>query len=265
MTVTQSMLILLLAATFAGCEAPAGLALKAEEVTYDSGRAELAVAVHCPGARAGLICQVQVAGVTAQTVTAKLMPPLTVVLVPYPLAPLMSEVRVTLDPEQALPDPDRSDNAVALTMWTALANMARELADMPNLNTSAKLEGRQVVEVEVESLPDRHNVKVEDAPGASGGKAVRLLDASSYAEGEVELEAGTYLFAVRAMGFAGDQDALNASLGGQQQRGHLSGLKTWVLQDNYGVARLRAGKHKLRVYFDEPQVLADKVILVKWK
>ena len=183
----------------------------------------------------------------------------------WPRAPLASKIRITVSAQGAVKEADLSNNVVEVTMEQALNGyLARLPKPLPMLKP-AELEGKPSMVFEAEDFPVQRHVQVEEVKAASGGKAVRLLNRHSRIERMVELEEGVYSFYAVAMAFAGNQDALNVSLAGHKQRGHLSGYRKWIRQDWCGTVAVKKGSYKQVAYYDEPQVLVDKVVVVKRK
>ena len=184
---------------------------------------------------------------------------------PWPHAPLGSRVTITVRPREGARETDGANNTCVVAMDVAVGRYMHSLPEpLPSAKPGDLPKGRTWV-YEVEDFPTQTGVSVEEAKGASAGRAVRLHDARSRAEREVVLEAGTYYFYAVAMAFAGNQDALNVALAGTKQRGHLSGYDKWIPQDHAGVVRVPKGTYKLIVYYDEPKVLVDKVVVVQGK
>jgi len=181
----------------------------------------------------------------------------------WPLAPLGSRILIRVEAKGRVQEGDLTNNQTVVTMRQAVNLHYKLFYQGVVIPEGLDVKRLPSTVYEAEDFPVQQDVKVEAAKGASGGKAVRLLTHKSRIVREVELEAGVYVFYAVAMAFAGDQDALNVTLAGTKQRGHLSGLRKWVAQDQYGIVRVKQGKHTLTVYFDEPQVLCDKVVVAK--
>ena len=238
-----------------------------EDVVYDAQRGRLEIAVDLEDAQTLLPLRVAVADegndLHSECVIADAKGAEAKCELPWPRAPLGSRIRITVTAQGEGKEADLSNNTAEVTMEDALN---RAFDRFPKLTLSLKpqdLAGEPSMVFEAEDFPVKQNASVEEAQGASGGEAVRMLDRKSRIEQDVELEAGVYLFYAVAMAFRGDQDALNVNLAGQKQRGHLSGYHKWIPQDWAGMVYVKKGTYKLVAYFDEPQVLVDKVVVVR--
>jgi len=254
----------------AACAQAADLSVSREDVLYDETGGRLEITVHLADAAALAPFTVTAAdakrGLKAQRVVDKADGKTAACKLDWPRTPLASTITVTVQSKAA--EPDASNNAVAVTMADAIrrdfigyAGFMGKLADLK----TAKLAGLKTTELEAEDFAAQKNVRVEEAKGASKGKAVRMLNRMSRIECDVTLDEGMYVYYTIAMAMAGDQDALRVTLGHSNKRGVLVPHRQWVRQHEVGLVRLRQGTHKLTVYYDEPNVLVDKVVVVKVK
>lgn len=258
-------------ALFAALTVTAGfgqdLSVSPRDVVYDPQRGKLEIAVPTKDAAALSPVSVEAADAKSRLSTKCTIDDATgkklQCELPWPRAPLGSRIRITVTAQGDGKEADLSNNTVEVTMEDALN---RSFDRFPKLTLSPKpqdLAGEPSMVFEAEDFPVKQNAPVEEAKGASGGKAVRMLDRKSRIERDVELDAGTYLFYAVAMAFRGDQDALNVRLAGTKQRGHLTGYDKWIPQDWAGLVYVKKGTYKLVAYFDEPQVLVDRVVVVR--
>jgi len=254
----------------AACAQAADLSVAADDVLYDttSGRLEITVRLADAAALAPFTVTAADAkrGLKAERVMDKAEGASALCKLDWPHAPLAATITVTVQSKAA--EADTSNNAVAVTMADAIrrdfigyAGFMGKLADAK----TAKLAGLPTTVLEAEDFAAQKGVRIEDAKGASRGKAVRMLNRTSRIECDVTLDEGVYIFYTVAMAMAGDQDALRVTLGHSSKRGVLIPHRQWVRQHELGLVRLRQGTHKLTVYFDEPNVLVDKVVVVKVK
>jgi len=250
-----------------GASAAQDLSVSVKGVAYDTQRGRLEIAIGLRDAQTLLPLRVAAADerndLRAERAITDAKGAEVKAELPWPRAPLGSRIKITVTALGDGKEADRSNNTIEVTMEDALN---RSFDRFPKLTLSLKpkdLAGEPSMVFEAEDFPMKRNAPVEEAKGASGGKAVRMLDRKSRIEREVELDAGTYLFYAVAMAFRGDQDALNVNLAGQKQRGHLTGYHKWIPQDWAGMVYVKKGTYKLVAYFDEPQVLVDKVVVVR--
>ena len=258
-----TMLLLVLASAADGQD----FSLSRDGIVYDAQRGHLEIAVGLKDAQTLLPLRVTGADerndLRSERALIDAKGSEAMVELPWPRAPLGSRIKITVKAQGDGKEADLSNNTAEVTMEDALN---RSFDRFPKLTLSPKpqdLVSEPSIVFEAEDFPMKQNAPVEEAKGASGGKAVRLLDGKSRIERDVELDAGIYLFYAVAMAFRGDQDALNVSLAGHKQRGHLTGYDEWIPQDWAGMVYVKKGTYKLVAYFDEPQVLVDKVVLVK--
>ena len=245
------------------------VSLSADQVIYDSGLGRFEVVLGLKDA-AGLaplhVAAVDDArGLRAQQTIGKLTGTRASCCLEWPLAALGSRVTITATAKGRVREDNVSNNTVVVALRDAVNRHFEEFYKATLLPDDLDVGRLPSTVYEAEDFPVKEHVKVESAKDASGGKAVRMLRKESRIEWEIELEAGVYLFYAVAMAFRGDQDALNVSLAGVKQRGHLTGYEKWIPQDTYGVARVKAGRHRLVAYYDEPMVLCDKVVVVRAK
>lgn len=245
------------------------LSVSPADVVYDSRSGKLTVAVGLEDAKGLAPVHVSASsdthGLSAECVARETSRDRVVCELAWPRAPLGAKVRACVSAQEGAKEADLSNNVVVVTMEEALRHALERLPKpLPALKPGQLAQAGGTV-YEAEDFPAQEHVRVEEAVGASRGKAVRLLDSRSRIERMVELEEGVYSFYAVAMAFAGDQDALNVSLAGHKQRGHLSGYRKWVPQDWCGTVIVKKGRYKLVAYYDEPQVLVDKVVVLKRK
>lgn len=235
--------------------------LSPEDVCYESGRGRLRIAVHARDGTEATPMTVAVVetpgGHEGKCVIHRVKQGLATCSLEWPRSPVGTGLRVAVTARGA----DKPSCVAELTMGEALTNAAVRFQRVLHNAKSTKLDGPGAMVFEAEDFPTRHDARIEQVKGASGGKAVRMLSRKSFIERKVEVQGGVYVFGARAMAMAGDQDALNVRFGGVKQRGHLTGYHKWVQQDRPGIATLEAGEHALRAYYDEPNVLVDKVFV----
>ena len=261
--------IAVIAALAAGAAAAPDLSLSPKDVLYDttSGRLEVVVGLtHGAVLTPFTVVATNAAGMLkAEHTVEKAEPGRLCCRLEWPRAPLGSKITITVRSEREAKEEDQANNTVTVTMEDALNRDFEQFETMMERATGAADERLPSSVYEAEDFPVKAHVRVEEAAGASGGKAVRLIGRGSRIERDVSLEAGVYLFYTVSMAVAGDQDALKISLGRARKRSFFHPHHKWVAQREYGIARLEKGSYKLAVYYDEPNVLVDKVVVVKCK
>jgi len=245
------------------------LGLSARDVLYDTGLGRIEFVVRVKHAAGLLPIRVAVSdgkgGTRKEILLEKVRGSAASCELDWPRAPLGSKIRITVSAQGAVKEPDLSNNTVVVTMEEAIRRDVARFGARLRALKSGKLKKSDGRVFEAEDFPVKKNVRVEKVKGASKGKAVRLLDRKSRIEWDVSLDKGMYMFYVIGMGMAPDQDALRVSLGTAHKRGVLYPSHRWVIQDDSGAANLAKGTYKLAVYYDEPNVLVDKVVVVRYK
>ena len=241
------------------------LAVSAADVSYDSGAGHLSVTVHVRGAERLLPIRVVASDEAkrvgnAEAVIEKMDGGVGRCYLPWPrVAP---NARIRIEVSTKAKEADRANKAVVVTMDRALRNKSEALAGMLRAAKQGRLNLGVARTVEAEDFAVRKNVRVEKVPGASGGKAVRLLDKHSRIETTVSLGVGAYAFFVTAMGVSPSEDAVHFGLDRDRRRLVLR-WNEWSLVPCYGFTVLTKGPHRLAVTFAEPNVLVDRILIVR--
>ncbi|MFQ5811540.1 MAG: CARDB domain-containing protein, partial [Armatimonadota bacterium] len=237
------------------------LMVRRSEVTYDSQAAKLTVAVRGAGATAP-----QRVTVTVYLDDTKLGDASIAVPTEGPglaefrcrRAAPNATLRIVLDPEGRIDEPDEANNEAIVPMWEALSAAGACYAKL-----AADVRRGEPIVIEAESLERQSKTRVEIIKGASGGRAIRLLDETSVAEGDVEVPAGLYLATMVGMGVAADKDAAYVTVGEVRFRGFF-GTGVWKERpDDPPVVNVTGGKVHVKVTYDEPETLIDKVLLYR--
>lgn len=235
------------------------LVLRRSEVMYDSQVGKLTVVVRADGATGALSVAVaaHLGDEKLGEMTVQVLPtgPALATFECRRAAP-NATLRVTLDPQNDIDEPDEGNNEVRVPMREALTAAGSWYAKL-----AATARRKNPIVIEAESLERRTNVRVEIIKGASGGRAIRLFDETSAAEGQIEVPAGLYLATMVGMGMASDKDAAHVTVGEVRFRGHF-GTGEWTESPSDPVfVNLAGGKARLKVTYGEPETLIDKILL----
>lgn len=253
-----------------GCAStPTGpdLAISVGDVAYDSAAGNLEVTVQTRGAEGLAPIRVVVsdeAGVhkSAERLLEKPHGKTVRCALPWPRVAPNAKIRVAVSAKGR--ETDLSNNTVAVTMDEALRAGLEAFARVLNAVNSGRIGEYTVCVLEAEDFQVQKNVRIEKAKGANRGKAVRILDRQSRIEANVSLNAGSYFLYLAAMGRSPREDAVYVSLGRDRRRVVVR-WNEWSLEPKYGFSVLKDGKHKVAITYAEPNVLVDRVIILRHK
>jgi hypothetical protein len=124
-----------------------------------------------------------------------------------------------------------------------------------------ELQFRPVAEIELEDFRELHGLQPVSMAGASGGKAVVLRGADSYAATTVRLSRNVHRLRVRGCGPRLDSDAFFLSLSGCGERRAYMPKPEWCEADAIIFDLNEAGEFELRLRTAEPNVVIDKVTI----